>query len=423
MNRKTRNQFSVTNNQFACLPDSFAEFLRVQEKYYSSDFSQEKVFIDDIQSTDQEAKNGILIIELSGIAFKEENIFTLLGFGFSYEGLQMKLEQAQAMDSVREVILRIDSPGGVVSGISDAVKTINDFTKPINAHVDSLAASAAYWIASACDSIACSETAKVGSIGVIVTFFSNKVMMENLGIKEITLTSKQSPFKGFDPDSDSDLARVQKMIDKLADIFITSVAENRETSIESVLSDFGKGDTLLANDALAVGMIDSIMVFNDFLQKKSNNPLTAKKNRLEIMAKDSAEENKMAEEQKIINLQAKLEERERALVEKEKALLEQEKRASFVSKYAKYANSEQLKAALAKVQDGSISQEEFLGACLESSEKQNLSLARLADNQEFSGIESNSTEENQKNIDAKILLSNALDARQNPFAGRLQVSN
>jgi len=94
------------------------------------------------------------------------------------------ITKSQEDDSIKGIILIIDSPGGTVDGTLDLVDAIKKTTKPIVSIVDGMAASAGYWIAAATDKIyAQNGFAKVGSIGVMLSFADVQPYYERQGVK------------------------------------------------------------------------------------------------------------------------------------------------------------------------------------------------------------------------------------------------
>lgn len=203
-----------------------------------------------------EVRDGVAIIPVTGTIVRYSSFFTDICGGVSTEVLARDLNAALENDSVHTVLFNIDSPGGEASGISELSDMIVAARekKNIVAYVDDLAASAGYWIASAADHIAASKTAMVGSIGVVFT------MRENEG-SGIEIVSRVSPRKRPDISTKEGLSQIQAWADKLGDVFVETVAENRGVSADTVLDKFGQGDMLVGREALEAGMVDEITTF------------------------------------------------------------------------------------------------------------------------------------------------------------------
>ena len=148
-------------------------------------------------------------------------------FGWpSAEGLLADIQAAQDNQAVDTIVLHIDSPGGQVGGIAELSNHIrNKITKPVVAYVGDMAASAAYWVASAADSIIAAPTAEIGSIGVVFT-------MRRRQDNTIEVVSSVSPRKRIDPETDEGRQAIQARADALADVFVSQVAENRKLSAD-----------------------------------------------------------------------------------------------------------------------------------------------------------------------------------------------
>lgn len=200
------------------------------------------------------ASGDTAIINVSGVLTKSPDIIAELfgGGNTTYSEINEALLSADNNDSISNITLSIDSPGGEFDGLFDTLNTIGSINKPVNAMVNGLAASAAFAIASQADTITASNIAsRVGSVGVVATF--------NVDESLVSITSTEAPDKRPDVTTENGVATVKKELDSLHNIFVDSIAKGRNTSIENVNKSFGRGATFLADEALNRGMIDSIM--------------------------------------------------------------------------------------------------------------------------------------------------------------------
>lgn len=170
----------------------------------------------------------------------------------SIDSLTAEFRALEADPRIERIVMVFDSPGGAVTGVAEFASVVAGCDKHVTAYIQGSAASAAYWIASAADTIVSSPTGLSGSIGVIMTVNTSK------DSDEIEIISSQSPDKRMDATTDAGKAKISKIVDGLADVFIGTVAENRGAAVDKVLSDFGKGAVLVASEALAAGMIDKV---------------------------------------------------------------------------------------------------------------------------------------------------------------------
>jgi hypothetical protein len=106
------------------------------------------------------------------------------------------------------------------------------------------------------------DTAIAGSIGVQSGY---TVRDPKPGEKSYRFVSSQSPMKNASPETEAGAAQMQATVDALAQVFVETVARNRNTSVESVLQSFGQGAVFVAAEAKKRGMIDSIGTFESTL--------------------------------------------------------------------------------------------------------------------------------------------------------------
>src|ERR1019366_7530398 len=116
------------------------------------------------------------IIPVTGPIFQRANLFTAISGATSTEVLATDFTAALGNPSITAIILNLDSPGGEVDGINELSQMIYDARgqKPIIAYVGAQAASGAYWIASQSDEVIVDATARLGSIGTVVSMPENK---------------------------------------------------------------------------------------------------------------------------------------------------------------------------------------------------------------------------------------------------------
>lgn len=173
------------------------------------------------------------------------------GGNTTYPEIVAALAEADSNPEIDEIVMRFDSGGGSVFGMFETQDAIRATEKPVRAVIGSMAASAAYLLASAADTIEASSKASItGSVGIV------RVM--HVDENEVTLTSSEAPNKKPDVTTEEGRAVVVDELNAWHDLYVEAVAEGRGTTPEKVNSDFGRGGIVLAEDALKRGMIDSI---------------------------------------------------------------------------------------------------------------------------------------------------------------------
>jgi signal peptide peptidase SppA len=205
----------------------------------------------------------VAIIPIYGTISQRMSLMTDMSGGTSVEALRADLDDALADKSIAAIVFDIDSPGGSTDGMPEFaayLRSVRGKGKPIVACVNTLCASAAYWIASQCDRIICTASGEVGSIGVFAAHEDDSEALEMQGVT-ITLVSA-GPYKtelsSYAPLSDDARANLQDQIDTFYGMFLGDVARGRGTTPEAVAAGYGGGRTLLAAKAKAAGMVDGI---------------------------------------------------------------------------------------------------------------------------------------------------------------------
>lgn len=226
-----------------------------------------------------EVHDGVAVIPVNGPLMRHLSWWSWLTGSGSYELLAKEISAAVANSRVRAVVLDIDSPGGEVTGCGELAEMIYRMRgeKPIIAHATGMCASAAYWIASACDEIFVSPTSQVGSIGCLASIRDYRVAEEKMGIREFEFVSSVSPAKRSDPATDEGAARIQAQVDALGEAFVDAVAKFRAVSNSDVKSRFGQGDCLVGAAAVEAGLADGIGTLEDVIAEFGNTAAEAAK--------------------------------------------------------------------------------------------------------------------------------------------------
>ncbi len=182
--------------------------------------------------------------------------------GTSTERVMSSFKAAIADPSVKGIILNVDSPGGNVSGVQALADEIyrSRGRKPIVAQVNSLMASAAYWIGSAADEIVMTPGAQAGSIGVYALHRDVSAAAEKEGIKFTFISAGKYKVEGnaYEPLTDEARRAAQAGVDAYYQDFVRAVARGRGVPVDKVLKGFGEGRTLKDTLAVKEGLADSI---------------------------------------------------------------------------------------------------------------------------------------------------------------------
>ncbi|MCX7804525.1 MAG: signal peptide peptidase SppA [Planctomycetota bacterium] len=223
----------------------------------------------------------IVLIEARGAIFDEPPGL----FGGSVresfaERLVRQLRQAARDESVRAVVLRVDSPGGGVTAsdqIWREIRKLKDARGGVRVvvHMGDLCASGGYYISAPADAIIASPTTTTGSIGVIATHLDLSELLERkLGIREQTIKSGRlkDMFSVSRPMTEEERRIVQELIDSMYERFVRIVAEGRKgrkgipEDMDGAIAAIRKiadGRVYTAEQAEKLGLVDGIGYLDD----------------------------------------------------------------------------------------------------------------------------------------------------------------
>lgn len=229
------------------------------------------------------------------------------GCGDSYERICHEFHELEEDPQVKAIIMCIDSPGGLVSGLNETVYALQEAkTKPVYAYVDEMATSAAYAIACIADEIFSPPSAISGSIGVISTIASQSRANEKAGLDYVTITSGARKADGHPnvPIDEGAINAEQGRVESLAAQFFKLVQRSRGLSPDFCQS--LEAGIFLGDEAVALGIVDEVMGFNELLENVSLAHAGTAVLGLSVDRTRSAEVPMLTARAKIAKLQAKL---------------------------------------------------------------------------------------------------------------------
>ncbi|MEN8688075.1 MAG: signal peptide peptidase SppA [Desulfuromonadales bacterium] len=164
-------------------------------------------------------------------------------------------------DSIKALVLRVDSPGGGVGPsqeIYDEVLALDEL-KPVVVSMGSVAASGGYYVAAAAREIIANPGTITGSIGVIMEFANFQELLEKIGLSSVVV--KSGAYKDIgSPTREMSAAEreiLQNLIDDVHNQFVASVAEGRELDEQAVRS-IADGRIFSGRRAMELGLVDSM---------------------------------------------------------------------------------------------------------------------------------------------------------------------
>ncbi|XZE20855.1 signal peptide peptidase SppA [Pirellulaceae bacterium SH449] len=223
--------------------------------------------LDRIEDSFATTEEGIGVINIEGALMKHASSFSSSS---STVAIRKQLRAMAADPRVSGILLKIDSPGGTVSGtkeLADEIVKARE-SKPVWAFCNDLTASAAYWIASQCDRIEANPTSLVGSIGTYCVVVDSSKAAEKAGFEVHVV--RAGAFKGMGTSgteiTDDQLAELDKQVVGLNQFFLQAVESGRSLSREQVAS-LADGRCHLAQQAKTLDLIDDVSSFEDFFDR------------------------------------------------------------------------------------------------------------------------------------------------------------
>lgn len=213
-------------------------------------------------------RNGTAVVPLVGAIYPRSNMVSASSGGTSLDSVMRDMRVAWASPDVERIVMLIDSPGGVVSGLGEAAETLRAGPKPLVSFVTGMAASAAYWLGSQAGEIVMDRAASVGSIGVVASMSRQEAADAN-GRRSYEIVSSGAPNKRPDPSTDEGRAAIQRDVDAIENVFVADVSAGRRVPEGVVREQFGKGAMVSASEAVRVGMADRVGTLESVLSESS----------------------------------------------------------------------------------------------------------------------------------------------------------
>lgn len=217
-----------------------------------------------ITGTKVAAGGMVAVLPLEGVITPRGSLLSrLFGYGTGgLEGFRDMLRTAMADPEVKAIVIDVNSPGGLVDMVPETaaeVRAARGQGKRIVAVANTMAASAAYWIASQADELVVTPSGQVGSIGVFTVHEDYSKMEERIGITTTLISAGRFKAEGaVGPLSRSALQALQANVDDLYSLFIADIAAGRGVSTQAVTAGYGEGRMVLAANAKPLGMVDAI---------------------------------------------------------------------------------------------------------------------------------------------------------------------
>jgi protease-4 len=213
----------------------------------------------------RKTKPTIAVVTLAGPIVSGRGGRQLSPLGTSSAGadtIAAALREAGADDAVSAVVLRVDSPGGSVTGSETVWREVNrlrEAGKPVVASMGAVAASGGYYVSMAADAIVANPGTITGSIGVVTGKLVARDLKDRLGIgSDSVRTNRNADAWSLNkPFTDEQHAHVEAEADLFYTDFVQRVAQGRDMAVEEV-DTVARGRVWTGADALARGLVDEL---------------------------------------------------------------------------------------------------------------------------------------------------------------------
>ncbi len=214
----------------------------------------------------------IAVVPIKGVILTEKSnsIFT---DSISSRDIAKQLDELKKDDSVKAILLDINSPGGSPVASEEISKAIDDVKKikPVYALINDIGASGAFWISVSSDKIYASSMSTVGSIGVTSAGLSFENFIKNYNITYRKLTAGEYKDIGsiYRKQTEEEKEILQNMLNDIHSKFIEHIANERNLSYDYV-KQYATGEIFLGDKAKEIGFIDEIGYYPDVIQELKN---------------------------------------------------------------------------------------------------------------------------------------------------------
>lgn len=222
-------------------------------------------------------QGDVAVVRIAGPLVKEDSFWNALMGLTSYTFIRNAVIEAATDERVKSIVLDIDSGGGAASAVAEVGKVIQKVDrefKPVYAYTGGTMASAAYWLGASARQVFATETAMVGSIGVIATHLDRSKQLKDEGIEATIFRAGKFKALGhpYEPLTDQAKEIIQVEIDVLYDIFVDHVAARRKKTPKWVKDYMAEGREFLGQAAFEVGLTDGLKSIDDLMSELQARP-------------------------------------------------------------------------------------------------------------------------------------------------------
>ena len=219
-------------------------------------------------------RGKVLVGEVRGPMLNNASWMTRY-FGIAtYDDIRSFLSDADANEDVNYAVLSYTTPGGAAKGCESCANDIRRFSesrKPVVSYVNE-AASAGLWLSSAGSKVVADKEGETGSLGAITVHTETSKMRAQMGLTDTIMRTspKKAIANSLEPLSEEAKAEQMSRLQRAHNSFVAGVAGLRGLSIETVESKIATGEMFWSDKAKRLGLVDSILPFNELVDRLSS---------------------------------------------------------------------------------------------------------------------------------------------------------
>lgn len=261
----------VTTTPWMMMPAALKMMLELLDAHMTGNITEQEIRVR-MQSAQQrevtKQRQGMIgVLPLHGPIFPKANMMTEMSGATSLEQWTQDFRSLVADESITSILIDVDSPGGSSELIPETAQMIREARdiKPIYALANTMAASAAYGLASQATKLYASPSSLTGSAGTYMVHTDESGLNEKLGVKETVIKSgrfKAAEIQSLTPDTQQ---YFQELVGDINERFLNEIAQGRGMDIEAIRQTEGK---VFASDrSLEQGLIDQIATFDEVISE------------------------------------------------------------------------------------------------------------------------------------------------------------
>ncbi len=216
----------------------------------------------------------IAIVPINGVITTSEDSFILSQSTTSSRYIAQTLIDLSNDNTVKAVLLDINSPGGspvASEEISNAIDIVKSKNITVYALINDVGASGGFWVAVSANKVYASSMSTVGSIGVTSAglSFENFIKEYNITYRKQTAGEFKDMGSPYRKPTQKEEEKIQNILDEVHSNFITHVAKERNMTYDEV-KEYATGEIFLGSTAKEIGFIDEIGYYPNVITEIKN---------------------------------------------------------------------------------------------------------------------------------------------------------